>query len=70
MEGFRFTIANKLIGGFGILMVAVLLSSLFTLTTLNKSEKLNNEITTIYTPSVSYLNDLFNIISNSNDWIK
>lgn len=70
MKGFRFTIANKLIGGFGILMIAVLFSSLFTLRTLNKSENLNSEITTIYSPSVSNLNDLFNIISNSKMLIK
>ncbi|NOZ47610.1 MAG: GAF domain-containing protein [Chlorobi bacterium] len=70
MEGFRFTIANKLIAGFGILTIAVLLSSIFTLSTLNKSEKLNNEITSVYTPSVSNLSDMYDLISNSKMLIK
>ena len=66
----RFTIVRKLTAGFGILTFAVLLNSLLIYSTLNKSKKLNEEIINIYTPSVSYLEDLSFLINNSKMLIK
>ncbi len=66
----RFTIVKKLTVGFGILTFAVLLNSLLIYSTLNNSKKLNEEIINIYTPSVSYLNDLSFLINNSKMLIK
>lgn len=67
---FRFTIAGKLALGFGILMIAVLSTSYFTYSTLDKNTKINNNITNIYTPSASYLNDLLFMITNTKMLIK
>ncbi|MCK4663548.1 MAG: GAF domain-containing protein [Bacteroidales bacterium] len=67
---FRFTVGKKLIFGFGIITIAVILSSTLTFITLQKNKKLNEEIANIYTPSVSYLNDLYFLITNSKMLIK
>ncbi len=67
---FRFTIAGKLALGFGMLMIAVLSTSYFTYSTLDKNMKINNNITNIYTPSASYLNDLLFMITNTKMLIK
>jgi len=61
----RFTISNKLILGFGILMLTSILNGLFTYSTLNSNQKLNLEIITTYTPSVSNLQELYTMINNS-----
>ncbi|MCK5822564.1 MAG: GAF domain-containing protein [Bacteroidales bacterium] len=66
----RFTIVKKLTVGFGILTFAVLLNSLLIYATLNNNKRLNEEIINIYTPSVSYLNDLSFLINNSKMLIK
>ncbi|RLD62285.1 MAG: histidine kinase [Bacteroidetes bacterium] len=66
----RFTIVRKLTVGFGILTFAVLLNSLLIYSTLNNSKRLNEEIINVYTPSVSYLNDLSFLINNSKMLIK
>ncbi|MBE9467271.1 MAG: PAS domain S-box protein [Bacteroidetes bacterium] len=66
----RFTIVKKITVGFGILTFAVILNSLLIYTTLNSNKRLNEEIINIYTPSVSYLNDLSFLINNSKMLIK
>ena len=66
----RFTIVRKLTVGFGILTFAVLLNSLLIYSTLNNNKRLNEEIINVYTPSVSYLNDLSFLINNSKMLIK
>ncbi len=67
---FRFSVSNKLIIGFGIITLGVLISSILTYTTLDKSRKVSDEITKIYSPSVSYLNDLLFQMNNSKTLIK
>ncbi len=67
---FRFTIANRLGLGFGILIIAVLYTSLLTYNTLNKNLQANSLITDIYNPSTSYLHDLHFMITNSKMLIK
>lgn len=67
---FRFTIAKKLTLGFGILALAVIISSTLTYLTLQQNREINEKISDIYTPSVNHLNDLFFLISNSKMLIK
>lgn len=66
----RFTIARKLGLGFGILMVAFAFNVILTLMTLDKSRDVNERITTVYTPSSEYLNELYEMITNSKLLIK
>lgn len=66
----RFTIARKLGLGFGILMVAFAVNVILTLMTLDKSRDVNERITTVYTPSLEYLNELYEMITNSKLLIK
>ncbi len=67
---FRFTIARKLTVGFGILTVALMINSLLTFITLNKSQKVNEKITNVYAPSAAYLGTLYDLINNSKLLIK
>jgi len=67
---FRFSIASKISLGFGILIIAFLINGALTVKTLNNSRKLNEEITSVYTPSATYLSDLYEMINNSEMLIK
>lgn len=64
------TIAQRLIVGFGILIVAILINGVLIYTTLYNNRKINQEISNVYAPSVTYLNDLNNIVTNSKMLIK
>ncbi len=66
----RFTITNKLILGFGVLLFATLLNGIFTYSTLNESQELNNKILTVYNPSTAKLQDLTTMVNNSYMLIK
>lgn len=66
----RFTIARKLIVGFGIVSLAVLVSSSLTFLTLQQNKQINEEVSKVLSPSVNYLNDLTAIIVNSKMLIK
>lgn len=55
---FRFTIGRKIGLGFGILIFLTLVAFLLTNITLNKSRKINDEITNVITPSVDALEEL------------
>ncbi len=66
----RFTVRNKLIIGFGIIIVGVLISSLLTYFTLDENRKVSDDITKIHSPSVAMLNDLQAMVNNSKMLIK
>ena len=66
----RFTIAKRLILGFGVLLLAVLSTSLLTWVTLDENMEVNSRINKVYNPSATQLNDLFFIISSSELLIK
>ena len=51
----RFTITQKLIVGFGVLLLATLLNGIFIYSSLNQNQELNNKAITIYNPSSSKL---------------
>lgn len=66
----RFTVANKLILGFGVLIFASLINSLYTYSTLNDNQSINQNIVSIYDPSVSKLQELYGLINNSQMLVK
>jgi len=61
----KFTIGKKIGLGFGVLVFAVLVSSLLTYSTLLKSIRINEKTANIYTPTVNTLQDFKIMIINS-----
>ncbi|MBN1414953.1 MAG: GAF domain-containing protein [Bacteroidales bacterium] len=66
----RLKIAAKIGLGFGIMVIAVILNALVTSSALERSRKINDKITNVYTPSLSYINELYNKINDSRMLIK
>jgi methyl-accepting chemotaxis protein len=66
----RLKIAAKIGLGFGVMVVAVIVNALITSSALEQSRKINEKITNVYTPSLSYLNELYNKINDSRMLIK
>jgi PAS domain S-box-containing protein len=62
---YRFTIANRLFLGFGLIIITLLVSSVLTYFTLQSNKKLNEEVTNIYSPSVSKMGDMTQLINQS-----
>lgn len=66
----RFTVTNKLVVGFGVLLFATVLNGVFTYSTLNESQELNKQILTVYNPSTSKLQELLSMINTSQMLVK
>jgi methyl-accepting chemotaxis protein len=66
----RLKIAAKIGLGFGIMTVAVILNALVTSSALERSRRINDKISNVYTPSLSYINELYNKINDSRMLIK
>ncbi len=66
----RLKIAAKIGLGFGIITAAVVLNALLTSNELRNSREINQTITNVYTPSLSFINDLYSRISDSRMLIK
>jgi PAS domain-containing protein len=66
----RLTISYKLLIGFGVLIFANLINGLLIYSTLNTNKKLNEDVLTIYNPSLSGLQELHSLISNSQMLVK
>jgi PAS domain S-box-containing protein len=66
----RFTITQKLIVGFGVLLFATLLNGMFIYSSLNKNQELNDKVITIYNPSSAKLQELESLINNSQMLVK
>ena len=66
----RLKIAARIGLGFGILTIAVIANSLFTLKSLNESRDINTKITNVYNPSLELINQLSQQISDSRMLIK
>jgi len=66
----RLKIAAKIGLGFGVMVIAVILNALITSSALERSRKINDKITNVYTPSLSYINELYNKINDSRMLIK
>ncbi|MFN8257155.1 MAG: GAF domain-containing protein [Bacteroidales bacterium] len=67
---FRFTIANKIGIGIGILMVFVLLTSIFTWSTLQLNLRISTEINKLYQPSAELVDELSIMMTESKMLIK
>lgn len=61
----RFTITQKLIVGFGVLLVATLLNGMFMYSSLNHNQQLNEKVINIYNPSLAKLQELESMVNNS-----
>jgi PAS domain S-box-containing protein len=66
----RFTVTNKLVLGFGVLLFATVLNGIFTYSTLNESQALNKRIMTVYNPSTTLLQELVSTINSSQMLVK
>ncbi|MCF8372299.1 MAG: response regulator [Bacteroidales bacterium] len=62
---FKNTISTKLLFGFGIVVLGVIISSGLTYRTLEKNRKISDDINKVYSPSANILGELFSEISNS-----
>ncbi|MEA2105735.1 MAG: GAF domain-containing protein [Bacteroidota bacterium] len=67
---FRFTIAKKLILGFGIVTLAILANIYLINSTLKESIKTNEKISNVYTPSSELIRELSNLMISSKMLIK
>ncbi|HAF30954.1 MAG TPA: histidine kinase [Bacteroidales bacterium] len=67
---FKFTIAKKLILGFGIVTLAIFINIVLIDKTLKKSIEVNNKISTIYVPSADLIRELSNLMISSKMLIK
>ena len=66
----RLKIAAKIGLGFGIITLAVIVNAWITINALQKSRKINETITEVYTPTQFYINELYTKISDSRMLIK
>lgn len=66
----RLTISNKLLIGFGSLLLVVIVNGLVTYSTSNANKKLNEDILNIYNPSLSGMQEFNSMIINSQMLIK
>ena len=66
----RFTITQKLITGFGVLLFATLLNAIFIYSSLNQNQELNNKAITIYNPSSAKLQELLALVNSSQMLVK
>jgi methyl-accepting chemotaxis protein len=66
----RLKIAAKISIGFGIMTIAVVINALMTSSALEKSRKVNENTTNIYSPSLTFINDLYAKISDSRMLVK
>jgi len=67
---FRFTIANKIGIGFGVLMFFVLLTSFFSWSTLQLNLSISRDIDALYQPSTKYVDELSIMMTESKMLIK
>lgn len=66
----RLKIATKIILGFGVMTLAIIVFALTTSNALSKSRAVNSQINTVYAPSVQLIGELYSMISDSRMLIK
>ena len=70
----RITIGTRIGGGFGLLIILIIVINSSTLSTLDKSREINEEMIDVHAPSVDELQELKILITKSrlyiNDWVK
>jgi len=70
LDKFKLTIGRKLSIGYGILILAILINVIITVVNNRKNARLNDDVTNVFMPSESNLNELSNLIINSKMLIK
>ncbi len=66
---FRFSIGAKILLGFGVLIVLVLIAFSLTLATIRESREINYKIAKLYTPSVNALQEMRLVITRSKTYM-
>lgn len=66
----NFTISQKLIFGFGLILSVILINTVLTLGTLTRSKNLTNEVTSVYSPSTELLGELEMMVTQTKMLIK
>jgi len=66
----KMSIKSRLLAGYGFVVLTVLTATILTLLTLRENRLINERIANVHVPSVSYLNELRNLVLNSNMLIK
>jgi methyl-accepting chemotaxis protein len=66
----KLNIAQKLIGGFGLILLAIIINGVSTFVTLQFSRNLSNDITTVYGPSETDIRQFKDMIITSQSLIK
>ncbi len=67
---YKFNIAQKLFIGFGLILLVILVNTALTLSTLNRSKNLTNEVTSVYSPSTEKLGELEMLVTQTKMLIK
>jgi len=67
---YKFNIAQKLLIGFGLILLVILINTVLTLGTLNRSKNLTNEVTSVYSPSTEKLGELEMLVTQTKMLIK
>jgi methyl-accepting chemotaxis protein len=66
----RLKIAAKIALGFGLVTLAVIVNGILTSNALQKSRKVNDKITNVYTPSLEWINKMYGSINESRMLVK
>jgi len=66
---FRFSIGAKILLGFGVLIILVLIAFSLTLATIRESREINDKIARLYTPSVDALQEMRLVITRSKTYM-
>jgi methyl-accepting chemotaxis protein len=66
----RLKIAAKIALGFGLVTLAVIVNGILTSNALQKSRKVNDKITNVYTPSLEWINKMFGSVNESRMLVK
>ncbi|WP_291855928.1 methyl-accepting chemotaxis protein [Marinilabilia sp.] len=67
---YNVNIAQKLIFGFGLILVVILINAVLTLGTLTRSKNLTNGVTSVYSPTTEMLGDLEMMVTQTKMLIK
>jgi len=65
MKNIKLNIAQKLLAGFGIILLLIVVQGVWTFSTLTDSKNKNKELTELYSPSSAKLNALADIVNNT-----
>jgi methyl-accepting chemotaxis protein len=65
MKNIKLNIAQKLLAGFGVILLLIVVQGVWTFSTLTSSKTKNKELTELYSPSTAKLNSLADVVNNT-----